>query len=140
MKQLSDTENQELAAKIKDEQERQHGLQEMNPNTPKDSKWSLAVTGFTSSYLWKYGFLIFILCLLTFNAFILIRWWRFDGENNYIEHHGYVGLVIALMLLFNHIAYFLTTKGWKSVVMKTVAWVWIGFVFVYFFWILRILG
>ena len=122
MKQLSDTEKQEL--------------QEKPLNPAEDSKWTSAVTRFTSSYLWKYGFLTFILCFVIFNAFILIRWWRLDDENNHIEHQSYMGLVIALILLFNHIAYFLTTKGWKSIVMKIVAWVWIGLGFVYFFWIL----
>ena len=122
MKQLSDTEKQEL--------------QEKPLNPAEDSKWTSAVTRFTSSYLWKYGFLAFILCFVIFNAFILIRWWRLDDENNHIEHQSYMGLVIALILLFNHIAYFLTTKGWKSIVMKIVAWVWIGLGFVYFFWIL----
>ena len=47
MKQLSDTEKQELETKIKDEQERQQTLGEMNPNTPKDSKETSAKTGFT---------------------------------------------------------------------------------------------
>ena len=122
MRQLTDPEKQEL--------------QEKSPNPAEDSKWASAVTRFTSSYLWKYGFLALILCFVIFNAFILIRWWRLDDENNHIEHQSYMGLVIALILLFNHIAYYLTTKGWKSVVMKTVAWVWIGLGFVYFFWIL----
>ena len=122
MKQLTDIEKQEL--------------QEKPLNPAEDSKWASAVTRFTSGYLWKYGFLALILCFVIFNAFILIRWWRLDDENNYIEHHSYMGLVIALILLFNHIAYFLTTKGWKSVVMKMVAWVWIGLGFVYFFSIL----
>ena len=122
VKQLTDTEKQEL--------------QEKSPNPTEDSKWASAVTRFTSSYLWKYGFLALILCFVIFNAFILIRWWRLDDENNHIEHQSYMGLVIALILLFNHIAYYFTTKGWKSWLMKTVAWVWIGLGFVYFFWVL----
>ena len=56
MKQLSDTEKQELETKIKNEQERQQTLGEIYPNTPKDSKETSAKTGFTSSYLWKIRF------------------------------------------------------------------------------------
>ena len=55
MKQLSDTEKQELEPKIKDEEEYQEALREMNPNTPEESKIATVVTRFTSSYLWKYG-------------------------------------------------------------------------------------
>ena len=129
MKQLSDTEKQELETKIKDEQKRQQTLREMYPNTPEDSKETSAVTGFTSSYLWKYGFLAIILCLLAYSLFIQFKWWDFSSDK-------FTGTVLALMLFFNHIAYYLTTKGWKSVVMKTVAWVWIVLGFAYLFWVL----
>ena len=128
MKQLSDTEKQELETKIKDEQERQQTLGEIYPNTPKDSKETSAKTGFTSSYLWKYGLLAFILALLAWSVFILFKFRNFGYDN-------YGGLMVGLMLLFNHIAYYFTTKGWKSVMTKTVAWVWIVLVFVYLFWI-----
>ena len=96
MKQLSDTEKQELETKIKDEQERQQTLREMSPNTPEDSEVSV-VTRFTSSYLWKYGFLAFILCLLAYNLFILFKFRNFGYDQ-------YGGPMITLMLLFNHIA------------------------------------
>ena len=129
MKHLSDTEKQELETKIKDEQERQQTLGEIYPNTPKDSKETSAKTGFTSSYLWKYGFLAVILALLAWGIFILFKFRNFGYDN-------YGGLMVGLMALFNHIAYYFTTKGWKSVVMKTVASVWIVLVFVYLFWII----
>ena len=129
MKQLTNTEKQELETKIKDEQERQQTLREMYPNPSERSKETSAVTGFLSSNLWKYGFLAIILCLLAFNMFILLRFRNFDYD-------AFMGPVVALMLLFNHIAYYLTTQGWKSIVMKTVAWVWIVLGFVYFFWVL----
>ena len=77
MKQLSDTEKQELKTKIKDEQERQQTLGEIYPNTPKDSKETSAKTGFTSSYLWKYGLLAFILALLAWGIFILFKFRNF---------------------------------------------------------------
>lgn len=129
MKQLTDTEKQELEGKIKDEQERQQTLREMYPSPPENSKEVSAETGFTSSYLWKYGFLALILCLLAYGLFLQIKWRKF-------EYDEFTNLVVPLMLLFNHIACYLTTKGWKSVVMKTVAWVWIVLGFAYMFWVL----
>ena len=114
MRQLTDTEKQEL--------------QEKSPNTPEVSKETSAVTRFTSSYLWKYGMLAVILCLFAFNLFHLFKFRNF-GYDQY-------GLTtVTLMLLFNHIVVSFTTKGRKSIVMKTVAWVWIVLVFVYLFWI-----
>ena len=129
MKQLTDTEKQGLEAKIQDEQERQQTLREMYPNTSEDSKETSEITGFTSSYIWKYGFLAFILCLLALNVFIFLKWQKFGYDE-------YIVPMVTLMLLFNHIAYYLTTKGWKSVLMKTFAWLWIVLVFVYMYWVL----
>ncbi|MCY3740914.1 MAG: hypothetical protein OXH00_07830 [Candidatus Poribacteria bacterium] len=123
MKQLTDTEKQEFEAKIKDERERQRTLR-MNPNRPAVS----TEVEFTFNLLWRYGFLALILCLLVFNVMHLLKWRNFGYDQ-------YGNLMIALMLLFNYIAYSLTTKGWKSVVIKTVAWVWIVLIFVYLFWI-----
>ena len=124
MKQLTDTEKQEFAGKIKDEQERQRTLR-MNPNRPAVS----TEVEFTFNLLWKYGFLALILCLLAYGLFLQFKWRKF-------EYDEFTGLVVPLMLLFNHIASYLTTKGWKSVVMKTVAWVWIVLGFVYMYWVL----
>ena len=132
MKQLTDAEKQELAAKIKDEQERQQNLRETNPDLPESFEAASAKTGiiqkFASRRLWKYGFLGIVLCLLAFSVMNLLRSRNFGYDQ-------YGGPVIGLILLFNHIAYYFTTKGWKSIVMKTVAWVWIAFGLVYFFWI-----
>ena len=130
MKQLTDTKRQELETKIEDEKQRQQTLREMYPNPPENSKEASAGTGFVSSYLWKHGFLALILCLLAFDVFIHFKRWDFGYDK-------FTRTVAVLMLLFNHIAYYLTTNGWKSVVMKTVAWVWIVLGFVYFFWVLR---
>ncbi|MDE0681886.1 MAG: hypothetical protein OXI63_03120 [Candidatus Poribacteria bacterium] len=121
MKQLTDTEKQEFEAKIKDERERQRTLR-MNPNRPAVS----TEVEFTFHLLWGYGFLALILSLLAWAVSHLLKFRNFSYDQ-------YGGLMIALMLLFNHIAYYLTTKGWKSVVMKTVAWVWIVLVFAYLF-------
>lgn len=129
MEQLTDTEKQELETKIKDERERQRTLREMYPNPPENSKETSAETGFTSSYLWKYGVLALILCLLAWDVFIQVKWRDFSDNK-------FMGTVLTLMLLFNHTAYYLTTKGWKSVVMKTVAWVWIVLGFAYLFRVL----
>ena len=123
MKQLIDTGKQEFEAKIKDERERQRTLR-MNPNRPAVS----TEIEFTFNLLWKYGFLALILSLLAWGVFIFFKRWDFGYDQ-------YGGIMIALMLLFNHIAYYLTTKGWQSVVMRTVAWVWIVLVFAYLFWI-----
>lgn len=123
MKQLTDAEKQVFESKIKDERERQRNLR-MNPNRPAVS----TEVEFTFNLLWKYGFLALILCLLVFNVMHLLKWRNFGYDQ-------YGNLMIALMLLFNHIACFLTTKGWKSVVMKTVAWVWLVLIFVYLFFL-----
>ena len=129
MKQLSGTEKQELEAKIQVEQERQQELQEMNLNTSEESKIATVATRFISSSLWKYGVIVFLLCLFAHNVFHLLKFRNF-GYDQY-------GLpIIILMLLFNHIACYITTNGQKSVVMKTVAGVWTVLVFVYLFWIL----
>ena len=115
MKQLTDTEKQKL--------------QEKSLNTPAGSKETSGATGFTSSYLWKYGFLALLLCFLVSDVRHLLRWRNFAYDQ-------YGGIIITLALLFNHVAFYLTMKGRKSIVMKAVACVWIVLAFVYFFWII----
>ena len=130
MKQLTDTEKQHLDTKIKEKQKRQQALREKNPDLPKTFEATSAKTGlvggFSLRHLWKYGFLAIIFCLLAFNVFLLLKWQNF-GFNKYIN------LVVVLMLLFNHIVFYFTETGWKSRVMKTVAWVWMVFVLVYMY-------
>ena len=134
MKQLTDAEKQELETKIQKEKERQQALRESNPDLPESFKEASAKTGIVRKFvprrLWKYGFLVIILGLLAFSIINLLRSRNFGYDQ-------YGGLVIGLILLFNHIAYYFTTKGWKSVVMKTVAWVWLAFGCVYIFWLFR---
>ena len=133
MKQLSDTEKQELETKIKDEQERQQVLlQEMNLNTRTTSTRNK----FTPSNLWKYSVLGFILCLLVLNVFLFLM----SGNSEFNKYVVNLNLMVALMLLFNHIAFNFTKTGWKSHVMKTVAFTWTAFVFAYIFWVVKISG
>ena len=128
MRTFTDIEKQQLQAKIKDEQERQQVLRKIaQVENEKESKRG---KGFLSTALSvKYGFLGLILCLLVFNVIVLLLFgWRNTPPT-------YFGFMIALGLLFNHIAYHFTKKGWLSRVMKTIAWTWIVFVFAYLFWL-----
>ena len=135
MKELTHAEKQELETKIQKEKERQQALREANPDLPKSFKTALTETSGISGMrklvpkgLWKYGFLIIILCLLAFNIFIFFIAQDFDPKSVI-----YLNIMVALMLLLNHIAYNITTKGWKSRVMKIGAWGWMVFVFVYMY-------
>ena len=134
MKQLTNTEKQELETKIQKEKERQQALRESNPDLPETFDEASAKTGivrkFVPGRLWKYGFLVILLGLLVFSVINLLISRNFGYDQ-------YGTLVIGLILLFFHIAYYFTTKGWKSIVMKTVAWVWIAFGLVYIFWLFR---
>ena len=132
MSRLTPTEKQQLDAKIKEEQKRQQALRESNPELPESfeaaSTKTLLPRTFAAKHLWKYGLLGIILCLLAFNVFQFLRWGDF-GSNRGIN----LNLLTALMLLFIHIAFNFTKTGWKSHVMKTVAYAWIVLVFVYLY-------
>ena len=136
MKQLTHAEKQRLAAKIKHVKKRQQALRENNPNLPETLEAALAETGlvrrFGLDYFWKYGMLGLILCLLAFNVFQLFKWKNF-GSNDYLN----VNLVVALMLLFNHIAISFTKTGRKSRVMKIIAGIWAVLGLIYIFWVFR---
>ena len=118
MKQLTYAQRQQLEVKIDEERERQRARR-MNPNTP--------VTSPKADHLYKYGMLALILCLLVFAVMNLLKYQDFAYDE-------YGNLIVALMLLFNHIAYDFTKTGWKNRVMKTVARIWIVLGFVYIFW------
>ena len=127
MRVFTDAEKQQLQAKIEDEQERQRALREsIQIEKEKESKRSKGIISTAFSY--KYGFLVLIIGLLVWNITTLLEW-----RNSGYDQYG--NLMIALMLLFNHIAYQFTKRGWLSRVMKTVAWVWLVFGFAYIFWI-----
>ena len=134
MRQLTDTEKKQLEGKIERLQKRQQTLRETNPDLPKTLEAALAETGvvrkFGLNYFWKYGMLGIILCLLAFNVFQLLRW---RGSNDYIN----VNLVVALMLLFNHIAFHFTKAGWMSRVMKISSGIWAILGLIYIFWVFR---
>ena len=82
----------------------------------------------STAFSFKYGFLVLIIGLLVWSADPLMKWQNFD-------RFQFGNLVVPLMLLFNHIAYQFTKKGWLSRVMKTIAWIWLVFGFAYIFWI-----
>ena len=132
MKQLTDTEKQKLAAKIKDEQKRQQTLRERNPDLPETfeavSAKTRIVRRIALRHLWKYIFLGIILCLLAFNVYKFLMWRDFFS-NEIIN----LNVLIALTLLFNHIAFNFTKTDRKSHVMKMVALAWIVVVSVYIY-------
>lgn len=134
MRQLTRAEKKQLEGKIDKFQKRQQTLREMNPDLPKTLEAALAETGvvrkFGLNYFWKYGMLAIVLCLLAFNVFQLLRW---RGSNDYLN----VNLVVALMLLFNHIAFHFTKAGWTSRVMKIASGIWAVLGLVYIFWVFR---
>ncbi len=136
MRQLTDAEKKQLEGKIDKFQKRQQTLRKMNPDLPETLEAAFAETGgvrkFGLNYLWKYGMLAIILCLLAFNVFQLLRWKNF-GSNDYLN----VNLVVALMLLFNHITFHFTKAGWTSRVMKIAAGIWAVLGLVYIFWVFR---
>jgi hypothetical protein len=69
-------------------------------------------------------FLGLALFLVAVNVFWLVK------SGDYYQCRGYVNLVIALMLLLNHIAIHYTKAGWPSRVMKGIACAWIAFAFI----------
>ena len=71
MRTFTDTEKQQLQAKIKDEQERQRGLRKIaQVENEKELKRRKGVLLTALSF--KYGFLGLILCLLVLNVIILL--------------------------------------------------------------------
>jgi len=69
---------------------------------------------------WKHGSLIVLLCLLAWNIHILVSSLKagYSGAN-------YTGMVVVIMLLLNHVAYFYATSGRLSKIMKVFARVWL---------------
>ena len=122
MKQLTYAEKQQLEVKIDEERERQRARR-MNPNTPGTSP--------KTDHLHKYGMLALIFCLLVFAVVHLLKYRDFAYDK-------YANLIVALMLLFNHIAYNFIKTGWKNRVMRTVAWTWMVLGFVYILWGIRV--
>ena len=149
MRQFTDAEKRLLQAKIKDEQERrEQAVKEIARRTEEEASKSRAVSRTPSALgslrrtlpelgsFWKYGFLGVILCLLVFNV-IMVLIWRDDSPDQ-LAHVMYANVVVALMLLFNHVAFHITKRGWASRVMKTVAWSWTVLGGAYVVWFLRV--
>ena len=144
MRQFTDAEKQELQAKIEAQQERQNQAveefarrkQAAEEFARRNEEASMSRTLSVLGFFWKYGFLGFILCLLAFNVILVLIWE--DSLYNQYAHPKYVGLVVALMLLFNHIAFYLTNKGWQSHVMKTVAVIWLVLGVAYIHWVSKV--
>ncbi len=86
---------------------------------------------FITSTLWKHRILGVILCLIAFNVFLFF----ISGNSESNKYAVRMNLVVALMLLFNHIAFNFTKTGWKNRVMKTAAFILIAFGLVYILWV-----
>lgn len=130
MRVFTDAEKEQLQAKIENEQERQRTLREsLQIEKEKESKRSKGIISTVFSF--KYGFLLVILCVvaLDVNAMLSFGWRSYPS--------GYLTFIIVLGVLFNHIAWHFTKKGWPSHVMKTVAWIWMLFVVAYLFWLFK---
>ena len=128
MRVFTDAEKQQLQAKIKDEQERQRVLREIaQVESEKESNRRRGIISTALSY--KYVMLGFLLLVLIGYVILL-------PPQNY-SYHNYLGPITLLMVIFNHIAWNFTKRGWLSRVMKTIAWIWIVFVCVYLFWFFK---
>ncbi|RKU12918.1 hypothetical protein C6502_05040 [Candidatus Poribacteria bacterium] len=128
MKTFTDTQKEQLQGKIQDEQERQRVLREsLQIEKDKESKRRRGIVSTAFSY--KYvmlGFLLFV-----FIGYIIVL-----PPQSY-NYHSYLAPITLLMVLFNHIAWHFTKRGWPSRVMKTIAWMWIVFVCAYLFWFFK---
>ena len=127
MRVFTDGEKQQLQSKIEDQQERQRVLREsLQIEKEKESKRGKGIISTAFSY--KYGMLVVIFFVIVLSIHLLLPLRNNDPDD-------YSGIILGLALLFNHIAYQLTKKGWFNRVMKVVAWTWIVFVWAYILWI-----
>ena len=121
MRQFTDAEKRQLQSKIKDQQER-HNQAVRDIARRRDGKKRESPT-------FKYGYLVFIVLLLTFSVYILLK-----GDLSDLHQYGTV--ILVLWLLFDHIAVYLTKTGWQRRVMVTAARIWSVFAVAYGVWIL----
>lgn len=75
-------------------------------------------------HMWKHLFLVLLIALILFNLFVVLP------ENGF-GTSGFGSFLIGVGLLLNHLAFNYTKTGWQSLVMKTVAWCWVGGTLVY---------
>ena len=121
MRQFTDAEKRQLQSKIKDQQER-HNQAVREIARRRDGKKR-------ESPAFKYGYLVFMILLLTFSVYILLK-----GDLSVL--HRYSTVIIMLGILFNHIADYFTKTGWQRRVMVTAARICYVFGLACGFWIL----
>ena len=85
---------------------------------------------FTPSRIYKHVFLLIIIYLLINSLMLLRHMIRTD-----YPYDKFGNIVVVLMLLFKHIAFFYTKSGLASKIMKTLAWAWIIIGSIYIGWI-----
>jgi len=82
---------------------------------------------------YSYGFLAVILALLAVDIY-----WRLNLPPFY---HGArnLGCVVALMLLFNHLAYQFRWPSQATIALRLLAWGWLvfGFFYIFYSWTVR---
>ena len=111
MRQFTEAEKRQLQIKI-DDQERKHQI--VREIVKKGTEAEITDPIGT---VWKYGYLAIILCLLGFN----VIFYFYTRHSSYPQSVILLNLVVALMLLLNHIAFHFTKTGRSSLVMKSVA-------------------
>ena len=111
MRQFTDTAKQLLHTKIENQERKQRIVGEII----RKNKEAKSTVPFGN--VWKYGFLVIILCLLGFN----IIFYFYTRHPGYPQSVSLLNLVVALMLLLHHIAFHFTKTGRSSLVMKIVA-------------------
>ena len=121
MRKFTDAEKRQLQAKINDQQER-HNQAVREIARRRDGKKRESPT-------FKYGYLVFIILLLTFSVYILLK-----GELSVF--HRYSAVILVLWFLIDHIADYFTKTGWQRRVMVTAARIWSVFALAYGVWIL----
>ncbi|MDD7985262.1 hypothetical protein PQO01_09890 [Lentisphaera marina] len=77
---------------------------------------------------WKHLFLAILLVILGFNIIHLVKMLESDYSGP-----KYANILIAILLLLNHVAYQYTQKGVLSTTMKTLSTLWLIGVFYYLF-------
>ena len=131
MRVFTDAEKQQLQAKIKDEKERQRVLKEIAQiENEKEAKRKKGIISTALSY--KYGYAGYYSLPDSSGTYFSCS----PGEIMIIHLYSFPWYRVDA-LLFNHIAYHFTKKGRLSRIMKTIAWIWIVFVFAYLFWFFK---
>lgn len=146
MRRFTDAEKQLLQAKIEDEQERHNqAVEELSRRKegimPKNHRVLLQLfnriemsrTTSALGSVWKYGFLGVILSVLVFNVTIVLIWRNVSPDQ--VAQVMYANVVLMLALLFHHIAFYITNRGWASRVMKTIAVIGTVLAAAYVYWV-----